>query len=221
MRDSRARRGTEGRADLSCQTFAPIATQTGGKSQVRLRAAPISAPGALEVQPPDSHRLKCKPVSGAVRKQIENFVPLVPDRARTFFSWTPCRTVGTLDAEQDPRRRHRPDTLFYICGFNTMGEPRWDRCFPVISEIQLSVMSSVRACAILCWFCLTQKTEREKQQIHGFCVSVTHELERSVSARVEVSLRFTRSLRAKSSSWLVFKVICHEEMKTFKLFFFF
>ncbi|XP_056914337.1 paired box protein Pax-9 isoform X1 [Takifugu flavidus] len=96
-----------------------MATRTGGLEQVRPRAQPIRAGAELEVQPPDFHRLKCKPVSGAVRKQIENFVLLVPDRARTF-SWTRCRTVGTLDAEQDPRRGHRPDTVFYICGFNTM-----------------------------------------------------------------------------------------------------
>lgn len=85
MGDSRARRRTEGRSDSPCQTSAPIATQTGGKSQVRLRAEPISAGGALEVQPPDLHRLKCKPVSGAVRKQIENFVLLVPDRKKLFL----------------------------------------------------------------------------------------------------------------------------------------
>ena len=76
---------------------------------------------ALEVQPPDFNRLKCKPVSSAVRKQIEIFVPLVPYRARRF-SWTRFRTVDTLDAEQDPRRRHEPDTVFFVCGFNTMGE---------------------------------------------------------------------------------------------------
>ncbi|XP_036981000.1 paired box protein Pax-9 isoform X2 [Acanthopagrus latus] len=74
---------------------------------------------ALEVQPPDFNRLKCKPVSSAVRKQIEIFVPLVPYRARRF-SWTRFRTVDTLDAEQDPRRRHEPDTVFFVCGFNTM-----------------------------------------------------------------------------------------------------
>lgn len=134
MGGSRARRrrrtgGGEESVDLSCQTFAPIATWTGGIEQVRPRAQPIRAGAELEVQPPDFHRLKCKPVSGAVRKQIENFVLLVPDRARTF-SWTRCRTVGTLDAEQDPRRGHRPDTVFYICGFNTMGESRSDRCTP-------------------------------------------------------------------------------------------
>lgn len=132
MGGSRARRRRRTRGggisvDLSCQTFAPIATRTGGTAQVRPRAQPIRAGAELEVQPPDFHRLKCKPVSGAVRKQIENFVLLVPDRARTF-SWTRCRTVGTLDAEQDPRRGHRPDTVFYICGFNTMGESRSDRC---------------------------------------------------------------------------------------------
>lgn len=82
---------------------------------------PIGASEALEVQPPDFNRLKCKPVSGAVRKQIENFVPLVPYRTRRF-SWTRFWTVDTLDAEQDPRRRHEPDTVFFICGFNTMGE---------------------------------------------------------------------------------------------------
>ena len=75
----------------------------------------------LEVQPPEFHRLKCKPVSGAVRKQTENFVPLVPYRTRTF-PWTRLWTVDTLDAEQDPRRGHNPDTVFFICGFNTMGE---------------------------------------------------------------------------------------------------
>ncbi|KAA8581937.1 hypothetical protein FQN60_008677 [Etheostoma spectabile] len=74
---------------------------------------------ALEVQPPHFNRLKCKPVSSAVRKQIENFVPVVPYRARRF-SWTRLRTVDTLDAEQDPRRRHKPDTVFFVCGFNTM-----------------------------------------------------------------------------------------------------
>ncbi len=76
---------------------------------------------ALEVQPPDFNRLKCKPVSCAVRKQIENFVPLVPERTRRF-SWTRFWTLDTLDAEQDPRRSHEPDTVFFICGFNTMGE---------------------------------------------------------------------------------------------------
>lgn len=30
--------------------------------------------------------------------------------------------MDTLDAEQDPRRRHKSDTVFFICGFNTMGE---------------------------------------------------------------------------------------------------
>lgn len=30
--------------------------------------------------------------------------------------------MDTLDVEQDPRRRHRSDTVFFICGFNTMGE---------------------------------------------------------------------------------------------------
>lgn len=131
--------------------FWPIATQTGGKSQVRPRAEPISAGGALEVQPPGFHRLKCKPVSGAVRKQIENFVLLVPDRARTF-SWTPCRTVGTLDAEQDPRRRHRPDTLFYICGFNTMGESTSARCFrPSYQRCSLeSYVECVCVCVSVC-----------------------------------------------------------------------
>lgn len=172
MGDSRARRRTEGRADSSCPTFAPIATQTGAKSQVGLRAEPISAGGALEVQPPGFHRLKCKPVSGAVRKQIENFVLLVPDRARTF-SWTPCGTVGTLDAEQDPRRRHRPDPLFYICGFNTMGESRSDACFPLISDMQLKVMSGV--CVCVCsparWFHVTLETERKAADSRVSCVS--------------------------------------------------
>ncbi|KAK9534101.1 hypothetical protein VZT92_009171 [Zoarces viviparus] len=47
------------------------------------------------------------------------FVPLVPYRARRF-SWTRFWTADTLDAEQDPRRRHNPDTVFFLCGFNTM-----------------------------------------------------------------------------------------------------
>ena len=88
---------------------------------------------ALEVQPPDFNRLKCKPVSSAVRKQIEIFVPLVPYRARRF-SWTRFRTVDTLDAEQDPRRRHEPDTVFFVCGFNTMGE------FSVVSGFSFSFL---------------------------------------------------------------------------------
>lgn len=50
---------------------------------------PIQSAGGepSEAQPPDFNRLKCKPVSSAVRKQIENFVSLVPYRARRF-SWT-------------------------------------------------------------------------------------------------------------------------------------
>ncbi|XP_060919121.1 paired box protein Pax-9 isoform X1 [Labrus mixtus] len=36
------------------------------------------------------------------------------------FLWTRFWTVDTLDAEQDPRRRHTPDTVFFVCGFNTM-----------------------------------------------------------------------------------------------------
>ena len=88
---------------------------------------------ALEVQPPDFNRLKCKPVSSAVRKQIEIFVPLVPYRARRF-SWTRFRTVDTLDAEQDPRRRHEPDTVFFVCGFNTRGE------FGVVSGFSFSFL---------------------------------------------------------------------------------
>lgn len=88
---------------------------------VHLSAQPISGGAALEVQPPDFNRLKCKPVSGAVRKQIENIVRLVPQRTRRF---SPRRfgTEDTLDAGPDPRRRHEPDTVFVICGLNTMGE---------------------------------------------------------------------------------------------------
>uniref|UniRef100_H3C8G7 Paired box protein Pax-9 n=1 Tax=Tetraodon nigroviridis TaxID=99883 RepID=H3C8G7_TETNG len=43
--------------------------------------------------------MRCKPVSGPVRKQIDNLALLVPDRARPV-SWTPCGTVATLDAER-------------------------------------------------------------------------------------------------------------------------
>lgn len=126
MGDSRARRRRRGRrraggsVDLSFQTFGPIATQLWVFSKVYWWHEPISGGEELEVQPPDFNRLKCKPVSSAVRKQIENFVPLVPYRTR--FSWTRFWTVDTLDAEQDPRRRHKPDTVFLFCGFNTMGE---------------------------------------------------------------------------------------------------
>ncbi|KAI9541020.1 Paired box protein Pax-9 [Dissostichus eleginoides] len=67
----------------------------------------------------NGNKLKCKPVSSAVRKQIEHFVPLVPYRARRF-SWTRFWTVDTLDEEQDPRRRHNPDAVLFLCGFNTM-----------------------------------------------------------------------------------------------------
>lgn len=173
---ARRRRTGGGSVELSCQTFAPIATRTGGIAQVRPRAQPIRAGAELEVQPPDFHRLKCKPVSGAVRKQIENFVLLVPDRARTF-SWTRCRTVGTLDAEQDPRRGHRPDTVFYICGFNTMGESRSDLCPPPTPSYQ--------GCSLKfrCRLCVRPLVpfNRKKQQIHVFQVSVTHELERRTS----------------------------------------
>lgn len=107
--------------DLSCQTFGPMASPLCAISKLYWRVEPISGGEALKVRPPDFNRLKCKPVSSAVRKQIENFVPLVPYRQRTF-SWTRFWTVDTLDAEQDPRRRHTPDTVFFICGFNTMGE---------------------------------------------------------------------------------------------------
>lgn len=107
--------------NLSCQTFGPMASPLCGIFKHYWRAEPISGREELEVRPPDFNRLKCKPVSSAVRKQIENFVPLVPYRTRTF-SWTRFWTVDTLDAEQDPRRRHKPDTVFFICGFNTMGE---------------------------------------------------------------------------------------------------
>lgn len=50
-------------------------------------------------------------------------------------------TVDTLDAEQDPRRRHEPDTVFFVCGFNTMGE------FRVGSEGFFSSPSSCQGCS--------------------------------------------------------------------------
>ncbi|KAK5917170.1 hypothetical protein CgunFtcFv8_012080 [Champsocephalus gunnari] len=39
---------------------------------------------------------------------------------RRRFSWTRFWTVDTLDEEQDPRRRHNPDAVLFLCGFNTM-----------------------------------------------------------------------------------------------------
>lgn len=107
--------------DLSCQTFGPMAKLLCAISKVDGRAAPIGGAESSEALPPDFNRLKCKPDSSAFRKQIENFVPLVPYRTRRF-SWARFWTVDTLDAEQDPRRRQEPDTVFFICGFNTMGE---------------------------------------------------------------------------------------------------
>lgn len=127
--------------DLSCQTFRPTATQLWVNSRAHWRAEQMSWGEALEVQPPDFNRLKCKPVSCAVRKQIENFVPLVPDRTRRF-SWTRFWTLDTLDAEQDPRRSHEPDTVFFICGFNTMGEFNVGSDFfflPPLSRMQRTV----------------------------------------------------------------------------------
>lgn len=101
---------------------------------------PIQSAGGepSEAQPPDFNRLKCKPVSSAVRKQIENFVSLVPYRARRF-SWTRFSKVDTLDAEQDPRRRHKADTVFFICGFNTMGEFSVVSLFGFLTGMQRSV----------------------------------------------------------------------------------
>ncbi|KAF3700967.1 Paired box protein Pax-9 [Channa argus] len=111
-------------ADLSLQTSGPIATLLCANSERYWRAEPISRREELEVRPPDFNRLKCKPVSSAVRKQTQSFVPLVPCRTRRF-SGTRFWTVDTLDAGQDPRRRHKPDTVFFVCGFNTMGsKPR-------------------------------------------------------------------------------------------------
>lgn len=125
MGDSKTGRrvGGEISVDLSCQTSAPMEARGKAFSNFHWRAEPISGRKALEVQPPDFNRLKCKPVSSAVRKQIENFVPLVSYRTGRF-PWTRIWTVDTLDAEQDPRRRHKPDTVFFVCGFNTMGESK-------------------------------------------------------------------------------------------------
>lgn len=117
-------RRTEGggvSSDLSFQTFGPITTQFRTNVKVYRQNEPMSGRDALEVLPPNFNRLKCKPVYSAVKKQIEHFVPLVPYRARRF-SWTRFWTADTLDAEQDQRRRHKPDTVFFVCGFNAMGE---------------------------------------------------------------------------------------------------
>lgn len=66
---------------------------TNGNARMSTLAGPFgelnqSAGGEeMEVRPPDFNRLKCKSVSSSVRRQIDNFVPLVPYRRRTL-SWT-------------------------------------------------------------------------------------------------------------------------------------
>lgn len=47
--------------------------------------------------------------------------------------------MDTLDAEQDPRRRHKADTVFFICGFNTMGEFSVVSLFGFLTGMQRSV----------------------------------------------------------------------------------
>lgn len=197
MGDSRTRRRTGGSLDLSCQTFGPIATQLWVISKVYWRAEPISGGEELEVQPPDFNRLKCKPVSSAVRKQIENFVPLVPYRTRRF-SWTRFWTVDTLDAEQDPRRRHNPDTVFFFCGFNTMGEfSVGSGFFFSLSGMQREVQRQggekiARYClSVMFWrVCLTVNPVGTNQQTELLHASVTHEFWHwAPDIRVEFSLR--------------------------------
>lgn len=72
-------------ADLSRQTFGPMTTRFCAICKFCWRVKPISGRDVLQVRPPGCNRMKCKPVSGGVRKQIENFVPLVPYRARNIF----------------------------------------------------------------------------------------------------------------------------------------
>lgn len=107
--------------DLTCQTFAPIVARLCAAWPRCRRLQPMGCEQASEVRPPAWDRLKCKPVSGAVGKQSESLVPLVPYRTGAF-SWTRLWTAATLDAEQDPRRRRKHDTVFYIYGLNAMGE---------------------------------------------------------------------------------------------------
>lgn len=102
--------------------FGPIATHLGVISGSFSQSGRSN--GAGSPAPLDMDRLKCKPVSGGVRKHTDCFVPLVPPLSqRGEFSLDAIAgTADTLDAERDSRRTHEPDTVVFFCGFNAMGE---------------------------------------------------------------------------------------------------